>query len=172
MLPMITAREIRSVLHRLRQREKTLPRFFFRKSVKNQQTTIYVLQTGLHRVNIIFTARCYASAVLAMALCPSVVSVSVSVTSRSSTNADKQTVLVLAWRLASAWSTVCYKEILASPKVLVLPSGKCFLNSGLISPRQVSRVVNETRQRSSLLTTHATIDASRLFTAHRSTVAL
>ena len=39
-----------------------------------------------------------------------------------------------------------------------------------ISPRQVDRVVNNTRQRPSLLTTPTTVDASWLFTARRSTV--
>ena len=51
----------------------------------------------------------------------------------------------------------------------------CFVrNSGLekISPRQVGRVVNRTRRRSSLLTTPTTIDASSLFTAHPSAVTI
>jgi len=51
-------------------------------------------------------ARRYASAVLAMALCPSV-RLSVSVTSRSSIETDGRIQLVLEWKLPSTHPTVC-----------------------------------------------------------------
>ena len=51
---------------------------------------------------LVFTARCYASAVLAMALCPSV-----SVTSRCSIETDERIELVLACEHPSTRPTLC-----------------------------------------------------------------
>jgi len=58
----------------------------------------------------------------------------------------------LARILPSISPALCYNENLKSPKVRVLSSGSCpELWTYKISPRQVDRVVNKTRRRSSLL---------------------
>jgi len=55
---------------------------------------------------------------------------------------------------------MCYKEVYLSPKIKVLPSGTLSQTADF-SPRQVDRVVNKTRRRSSLLTTPTRQSTSR-----------
>jgi len=56
---------------------------------------------------------------------------------------------------------LCYEDIQVDPKIRALPPDLCRkLWTEKISPRQVDRVVNKTRRRSSLLTTLTTIIAA------------
>jgi len=73
---------------------------------------------GFHPV---FTARCYACAVLAIGLCPSVCLSQVGVLSKWLDGSS----WFLAWRLRSTSPTLCFKEnkIQVSAKIAVLPSG-------------------------------------------------
>ena len=77
----------------------------------------------------VFTARCYASAVLAMALCPSVC---LSVRHKSQfyyngwTNRAR-----FGMELHSTYPTLCHKEIHVPSKITVLPFWNFVLNSGL-----------------------------------------
>jgi len=66
-----------------------------------------------------FSAQHYASVVLAMALC---LCVHLSQASIVSKRLDKSS-WVLAWRLPFTYPTLCFREIWASPKIRVLPSG-------------------------------------------------
>ena len=73
----------------------TLSPYFhhFAHAMSRSQTEMYHTSNGASclRISVVFTARCYASAVLAMALCPSVcLSVCLSVTSRCSTKMTKR----------------------------------------------------------------------------------
>jgi len=71
----------------------------------------------------------------------------------------------LKQRFPSAYPTLCYKEIRIPPST----SFWNFVYRTLkISPRKVSRVVNKTRRRPSLLITLTAIDASWLFTTRLS----
>jgi len=68
----------------------------------------------------VFTARCYACAVLAIGLCPSVCLSQVGVLSKWLDGSS----WFLAWRLLSTSPTLCFKEnkIQVSAKIAVLPS--------------------------------------------------
>jgi len=93
---------------------------------------------------------CYASAVSAVVVCPSV---RLSQTGVVSKRLDESS-WVPAWRLSSTYPALCSKEIRVTPKIRVLPFGTFPQTPDLKnSPRQVDRVVNKTRQLSSLLTT-------------------
>jgi len=73
----------------------------------------------------------------------------------------KQIELVSAWKLPSVFPTLSYKEILVSPEITKFLSVTLFQTAEISRPR-ADRVGNETRRRSSLLTTLATVDASWL----------
>jgi len=93
-------------------------------------------------------------------------SIRLSVTSRYWIETTGQIELVLAIHASFAYPSPYYKEIRVPPKIRVLPSGTLSPNSELRKfrhARQVDRVVNKTRRRSSLLITLTTVDASSLF---------
>jgi len=124
----------------------------------------------------LITARRYASAVYAVAVCPSVC---LSVTSRQCIETIGRIELVFDMGLPSTYPTLCFKESWVSPKIRVglLPAGTLFQTSDFkikISPRQVDCVVNNSS--SSMVEfvddTYMTIDESWLFTTIRSTVTL
>ena len=56
------------------------------------------------------------------------VCVCLSVTSRSSNKTAKYVELILAWRLPSAYPTLCLKKTRVTPKIRILPSGTLFRN--------------------------------------------
>jgi len=72
----------------------------------------------------------------------------------------------MARELPSTYPTLCYMEARVPPKIRVLPPGTLSQTPDFRKlSRQVDRVVNKTRRRSSLLTTPTTVDAAWLFIA-------
>ena len=114
---------------------------------------------------LLFSARRYASAIFAVIVCPSV-------TSRYCIETTGRIELVFGMEASFHPSHVhCYKEIWASPEIKVLSPGTLsqIPDFETISPRQLDRIVNKSRRRSSLLTQ---IRQSWLFTTILSTVTL
>ena len=103
----------------------------------------------------LFTTRRYASAVHAVAVCPSVCrSVRPSEAGIVSKPLDESR-WFWARRLPFICFTLCCKEIRVSPKIRVLPHWNFVTNSLLrkFCHAQIDRVVNTTRRQSSLLMT-------------------
>ena len=103
----------------------------------------------------VFTARCYASAVLAMGLCLSVC-LSVRVRVRLSqvgvlSKRMNESGWFLARELHSTYPTLCYKEIHVPSKIRVPPSGILLqtldLENFATSYRSSKRVINLARER-------------------------
>ena len=87
-------------------------------------------------------------------------SIRLSVTSRYWIETTGQIELVLAIHASFAYPSPYYKEIRVPPNITLSPNSEL---RKFRHARQVDRVVNKTRRRSSLLITLTTVDASSLF---------
>jgi len=126
----------------------------------------------------VFTARCYASAVFAVIVCPSVcLSVRLSQAGVLSKRLDASS-WYLAWRLPSIYPKLCFKEIWISPEIRVLPDGNLSQTSDLENfvAASRSRCQRNSSSSSSMVEfvddTYTTVDESWMFTTSRSTVTL
>jgi len=105
-------------------------------------------------------------------------SVCPSVTSRYCIETTGRIGLVLARRLPSTYTTLCYKEIWVSPKIRVLPSRTLSQIPDVENFATASRSRRQQNSSSSSSTvefvddTYTTVDESWLFTTRRSTVTL
>ena len=112
------------------------------------------MHRAVPRLSFLFTARRYAIAVFAVIVCPSVCvtvcpSVRPSVTSRYCVETTGRIEPVLARRIPFTYLTLCFKKILVSPKIRVLPSETLSQTLDLENFSTVSR----RRRRSSMFTT-------------------